>query len=516
MNIVMLLEMAADAFPDRVGIVANGRSYTYAALLGHARAAGEFLRRQGAAHAVYLDVSGAAAPIALFGAAYAGIPYVPLNYRLTKQELDALLLRVAPGTLIASTEYSAPLDMPNDLQPVTAEDFLQTCAGESARVTDAPSDPGAIAVELFTSGTTGKPKAAILRHENFLSYILGSVEFGSADENDASIVCVPPYHIAGISAILSSTYAARRIAFLSNFDPESWIALARAERVSNAFLVPTMLARIVDHVASNEGTLDLPHLRSIAYGGGKMPLATIEKALALLPNVDFTNAYGLTETSSTISVLGPQDHREALHGDTFAARMRLSSVGRPLPSVEIEIRDDDGTVLAAEQAGLVYVRGGQVCGEYHEVGSLLDGDGWFSTRDRGYLDKDGYLFLDGRADDVIVRGGENISPGEVEHVLLSHAAVADAAVVAMPDEEWGEAVGAAVVLKSGMEVSEMALRDWVRCRLRSSRVPKAILFRDELPYNELGKLLRRVVRLEFQEGASENPAQNPDRVVSRD
>ena len=146
---------------------------------------------------------------------------------------------------------------------------------------------------------------------------------------------------------------------------------------------------------------------------------------------------------------------------------------------------------------MVYVRGPQVSGEYLALGSQLDADGWFPTKDRGYLDAEGYLFLDGRADDVIVRGGENISPGEIEDVLLSHPAVADVACVAMPDEQWGEAVAAAVVLKEGAAVDAAELQELVKGKLRSSRVPQAIVFKKALPYNETGKVLRRVIRQEF-------------------
>jgi long-chain acyl-CoA synthetase len=241
----------------------------------------------------------------------------------------------------------------------------------------------------------------------------------------------------------------------------------------------------------------LPALRALAYGGGKMPLSVIEKAMQLFPGVDFTNAYGLTETSSTIAVLGPEDHRRAAASEDPQVRRRLGSVGKP-GAVEIQIRDEDGRVLGAEEAGLVYVRGPQVSGEYRELGSQLDAEGWFPTKDRGYLDAEGYLFLDGRADDVIVRGGENISPGEIEDVLLSHDAVADAACVALPDEQWGEAVAAAVVLKPGATVSIEALQALVRGQLRSSRVPQKIVFKNALPYNETGKLLRRVIRQDLQ------------------
>jgi acyl-CoA synthetase (AMP-forming)/AMP-acid ligase II len=224
----------------------------------------------------------------------------------------------------------------------------------------------------------------------------------------------------------------------------------------------------------------------------------IERAMQLFPGVDFTNAYGLTETSSTICLLDPADHREAAASPDAAIRRRLASVGRPLGTVELQVRGDDGGVLAAECVGDVYVRGDQVAGEYHEIGSLLDAQGWFPTRDRGYVDAEGYLFLDGRADDVIVRGGENISPGEIEDVLLAHPAVQDAAVVAMPSEQWGETIGAAVVLKAGMQASDAELQQWVKDALRSSRVPERVLFKAELPYNEMGKVLRRVIKLDFQ------------------
>jgi len=361
-----------------------------------------------------------------------------------------------------------------------------------------PDDPDAIAVLLFTSGTTGAPKAAVLRHRHLVSYVLGTVDFGGADEDEATLVSVPPYHVAGVAAILSSVYAGRRIVQLPTFHPEAWLAAARAERVTHAFVVPTMLARIVE-LLEGQRSADLPHLRSLAYGGGKMPLPVIERALALFEGAEFTNAYGLTETSSTIALLDPVDHRTAASSEEPRIRRRLASVGRALPGVEIEIRDGDGKRVASGAPGEVYVRGTQVSGEYLGRGSQLEPDGWLATRDGGFLDDEGYLFLQGRIDDVIVRGGENLSPGEIEDVLIEHPSVADCAVVGVPDVEWGEAVAAAIVLNEGASVSEDELRAWVQARLRSSRVPSRIAFRSELPYNETGKLVRRVVRAELAE-----------------
>jgi acyl-CoA synthetase (AMP-forming)/AMP-acid ligase II len=173
-------------------------------------------------------------------------------------------------------------------------------------------------------------------------------------------------------------------------------------------------------------------------------------------------------------------------------------VGRPLPTVQIEIRDEDGKPLPPGERGEIYVRGDQVSGEYKER-SALDAEGWFPTRDAGWMDSDGYLFLAGRADDVIVRGGENISPGEIEDVLLSHPVIADAAAVAVPSTEWGEAVGIAVVARPNQpRPTEDELRALIRNRLRSSRVPERIAILDALPYNEMGKLLRREIRKLFQ------------------
>ncbi|HXG27319.1 MAG TPA: class I adenylate-forming enzyme family protein [Nevskiales bacterium] len=498
MNISTILDMAAEAFGDRIGVVSGAERLTYAQLREKACRAAARFRASGANYVAFLDVNGPAAPVAIFGAAYAGIPYVPLNYRLTAAELDELIARVAPAVLVTSAEFAGKLDKRTDVQIIDRAELLSLPATDAAPT---PSeDPHDIAVQLFTSGTTGKPKAAILRHENLMAYIVGTVEFGAADEHDAIVVTVPPYHIAGISAVLSSTYACRRMVQLEAFEPQAWLDACRDNGVSNAFLVPTMLQRVVEHLEARGEAPRLPALKAIAYGGGKMPLSVIRKAMTLFPDVDFTNAYGLTETSSTIAVLGPEDHRAAAASSDPAVQRRLGSVGKPA-AVEIQIRDESGRVLGPEEAGLVFVRGPQVSGEYLQQGSQLDADGWFPTKDRGYLDAEGYLFLEGRADDVIVRGGENISPGEIEDVLLTHPAVADCACVAMPDEQWGEAVAAAVVLKPGAKASAQELQALVKDKLRSSRVPQKIVFKDALPYNETGKVLRRVIRQEFAEAS---------------
>lgn len=505
MNIMMLLEMTSGAFPDRAAFTdgSSGRTLTYAQLFEAARSRAASVRGSSAQRLVKLDVSNLGTPLGLFSSAWAGIPYVPLNYRLTDEEIEALLLRVTPAYLVTEAKRLERMNALDDVSAIATDAFVDDHQHPDALTDEWSMDPEDVAVLLFTSGTTGVPKAAVLRHKHLVSYILTSVEFACAEETEAALVCVPPYHIAGIAAILSSVYSGRHVVQLPNFTAEAWIELARKHAVTTAFVVPTMLARIVD-LLSDQPSADMPHLRSLSYGGGKMPLSVIEKAMKLFPQTDFSNAYGLTETSSTIAVLGPEEHRSAAAATDETLRRRLVSVGQALPGVEIEIRDDEGRVLGAGERGEIYVRGEQVSGEYEGRGSVVDADGWFPTRDAGSMDAEGYLFLEGRADDVIVRGGENLSPGEIEDVLLTHPSVLDAAVVGVPDEQWGEGVAAAVVAKKGASIDVAELKAYVNEHMRSSRVPQLMQVWDELPYNETGKLLRRVVKAQLTEVAAPN------------
>jgi len=299
--------------------------------------------------------------------------------------------------------------------------------------------------------------------------------------------------------VASSVYSGRRVVQLSNFTAEAWLDLARKEKITHAMVVPTMLARIVEALEGEQDAA-VPHLKALSYGGGKMPHTLIERALQVFPETNFANAYGLTETSSTISILGPEDHRSAVSSDDPRVRRRLTSVGQPLPLLEVEIRDEEGKTLAPNERGEIYVRGEQVSGEYLGKGTRLLDDGFFPTRDGGSMDEEGYLFIEGRIDDIIVRGGENMSPGEIEDVLLEHEAVADAAVVGLPDEQWGEKLSAVVVLKPAAVTTEAELQEFVKGRLRSSRTPEEFAFWQELPYNETGKLVRRKVRSELMAG----------------
>ncbi len=440
-----------------------------------------------------MDVASEAFPIALYASAWAGVPFVPLNYRLSAEQLTDQLRQIAPTLVIAGDAYLDVVKAAGPARVMSRSEWLEACARPDVEPPPALMDPDCEAMLLFTSGTSAAPKIAVLRHRHLTSYVLGTVEFMGADEDEATLVCVPPYHIAGVANVVSNTYAGRRIVQLPEFTPERWLEAAATEGVTNAMVVPTMLARIVETMRADPAHA-VPTLRALAYGGSKMPLPVIEAALELFPNTGFVNAYGLTETSSTIAVLGPDDHRDALAAGDEAGHARLGSVGRPVPGVEVEIRDEEGRSLPAGESGEIHVRGEQVSGEYVGRAAAVDPEGWLPTKDRGHLDADGYLYVEGRADDLIIRGGENTSPAEIEDVLLRHDAVEEAAVVGIPDVEWGERIGAVVVLRAGHATTAEELRDHVKAHLRSSKAPDVVAFRDELPYTDTGKLLRRQVR----------------------
>ncbi|TAK99784.1 MAG: long-chain fatty acid--CoA ligase [Rhodospirillaceae bacterium] len=504
MHTHLLLDMAAGEAGPRIAIGPKQGGVSYAHLLGCARAAAKWIKDLGVERVAYVGLNADAFPILMFGSAMVGKPFSPINYRLTDGDLRRLLERTAPSVVVADDDMMARVEGVAGVKPVSHSAF-RSLVEKGPRIEPEEEAPEDIAILLFTSGTTGEPKAAVLRHRHLTSYVISTQEFLNASDDEAALVSVPPYHIAGISAVLTSTYIGRRIVYLSAFTPEAWVDLAANEKITHAMLVPTMLGRILDVLEARKEKL--PDLKHLSYGGGRMPAAVIERALKALPHADFVNAYGLTETSSTISILAPDDHRRAFASDDPFARRRLGSVGRPLPTLELTIRGPGGEELPPNEVGEVWVRGDQVSGEYVGKMAVRD-DGWFPTNDSGFLDDEGYLFVEGRLDDVIVRGGENISPGEIEDVLRLHPDVADCAVLGVHDDAWGERVVAAVVSKGAPDPE--SLKTLVRSRLRSTKVPEEIVYRSELPYNETGKLLRRALKAELSKGAGEKHGACPN------
>ena len=378
MDISFLLKMAADAEPERVGLTCDGRHWTYRALWNAATGAAIQLKASGAGHLALLDTGSEAAPIALFGSALAGIPYVPLNYRLPDADLGALINRIAPAVIVGDVARLKTLAGDPANQILSREVFV-SCAEAAAQSEMEPGEGDAIAVQLFTSGTTAAPKAAILRHGNLFSYILGTVEFGAAGSEEAALVSVPPYHVAGIAALLSSVYAMRRIILLPSFDPKAWIKLCEEEHATNAFVVPTMLSRIIESL--DDGDAKTGHARIERDRLWRRPNACrIDNPGPKIVSRRRASPMhtGLTETSSTIALLGPEEHRTALSAHdpktaraAWVCRQAASDGGNSKSGTRVA-----GCCLPCNP-GKYSVRGEQVSGEYRER-SALTADGWFS------------------------------------------------------------------------------------------------------------------------------------------
>jgi acyl-CoA synthetase (AMP-forming)/AMP-acid ligase II len=492
LNLAMLLEMAADGFGRRVAVGPRGGGIPYWRLRELASAPGP---GPGAGEVLALaEPNSVVVPVAMFSAFWAGATYSPLNYRLPDAQVARALERLGPRLLLCPAARQASLaGLAGWAEEGQA--WLARRGAAAGPPSPYPEDPAGPAVVLFTSGTATEPKAATLGHDHLVSYVLASTEFASAGEDEAVLLAAPPFHVAGVVGVLTACYAGRRLVPLAAFDPRAWVDTVRAEQVTNAFVVPTMLARIVAVLEEEgQGGPGLPSLRTLTYGGARLPLPVLERALRLLPSTGFVNAYGLTETSSTVSVLGPEDHRRAAASSDPHERARLASAGRPIPGVEVAILGPAGETLPPGQTGEICLRGPQVAGTYLSGEARTDAQGFLHTGDVGFLDAEGYLFVAGRLDDMIIRGGENISPAEVEDALAAHPEVEAAAVVGLPDEEWGEKVAAVVCPRPGTSPDPGRLAGWVAERLGSLKAPEVVAFDSELPVGDTGKVLRRQVR----------------------
>ena len=484
MNIALLLDAVSTMFPARRAIEDGSRALGYAELLVRAQGRAAWI----VAHAprrpvMYLGTFRTEMAEVLFGAAFAGVAFVPVNYRLKPAEIAAAKRAADPGAVFVEERYRGMLDGEEGTPIVDVAEPMPS-AGEAI---EAPDVDGP-AVCLFTSGTTSTPKLAILTHENLSTYILNTVDAGSSAEDESILISAPPYHVAGIANVLSNIFRGRRIILRPQFDPLDWLETVRAAGVTHAMVVPTMLARILD-VLERRPELVPNSLVNLAYGGARASEGLVERALALLPpTVGLVNAYGLTETSSTIAMLGPEDHRSAAASADPKIRARLQSIGKPVPGIDVRIARDDGSAAGPGEIGQLWVRGAQVSPGYVGRDSPVDREGWFRSGDHAYLDAEGYLFTAGRADDVVIRGGENIQPAEIEEVLERHPSVREAVVVGLPDEEWGQVLAALVV--GNRAATEDELRDWVRSHLAGYKTPVRIRWSDELPRNDAGKVVR--------------------------
>jgi acyl-CoA synthetase (AMP-forming)/AMP-acid ligase II len=481
----LILEEVIASDPDRAALIIDGTVTTYAGLAAAAGQCAAGLRAAGAVpgwRIPLVDDTSVLSAAVLIGATHVGAAATLMNPRLTTGELGVLVEAAGAAPIgVAGPRSADALRGVGGVSVLGAEDLLGPGGAEEppARV---PA-PGDEAVVLFTSGTTGTPKAVALTHG-----LLGPkvAAFAPAVEPvpSVSLMCVPFVHIGGMLGLLVQLAKGNTTVVQTRFDAGEWLALVARHGVHTSFLVPTMLHRILDH--PDFGSTDLSSLNSLTYGAAPASPELIRRAMASLPGVELTNTFGQTETMGSITALGPGDH----------AAERLASVGRPLPGVEVRVVDPTtGDTVPTGTVGELWVKseGSVVPGAQAEgTGALA---GWFRTGDMISADDEGYLYPAGRLTDTINRGGEKFAPSEVEAVVRTHPAVRDVAVVGVPDPEMGNRVGCAIV---GREpITEQELRDFCRGRIANFKMPERILLVDEIPYNDFGKVDRKVLRARF-------------------
>jgi len=519
MNTTEFLTITSAICPDKEAIVFEGKRYTFAQLGERTSRLGNSLMGMGVQKGesvATLMVNCNYCIETYFSVAKMGGIFVPLNFRAKGNELTYMLNTAEATTVFVGERY---LELVESIKPnlTTVKHFISVDKPHQGMLfyndllkSGSPDDifteigDDDMTILMYTAGTTGFPKGVMLTHKSFTVYVLDNVTPPDTETVEKNILTVPLYHVAGIQAMMAAVYGGRTLVIERQFEPTEWMGLVQQEKAGRAMMVPTMLKQLIEHPKFKD--YDLSSLRVITYGAAPMPLEVIKKAINVFPKVSFINAFGQTETASTITSLSPEDH--VITGATEAERekklKRLGSIGKPMADVEMKIIGESGKDLPPGEVGEIVARGPRVMTGYwkdeEKTKKTIDKDGWVHTGDMGYRDEDGYFFLAGRATDLIIRGGENISPEEVENVIFAHPKIDDVAVIGVPDEEWGEVPKAICVVKEGCDDCTPAeIMEYCRQNLASYKRPRSVIFVKELPRSSVGKVLKRVLRDDYGE-----------------
>ena len=440
----------------------------------------------------------------MIGAMKMGAITTPVNWRLAPPEvvyitndLESPIVFVGPE-LTTLVRQVAP-------QLKTVKTIVAMEGGEAgwldfAKWRDAQPDTppkhqakeGDVSIQLYTSGTTGHPKGAMLSHKNLLD--LRDDKYGAVPEanvwlpGDVSLISMPAFHIAGSGLGIYGLYYGVKSIIARDFDPGQTLEVIEKERVSKLFLVPAALQFMVRHPRARQ--TDYSSVKFVLYGASPIPLELLKECMEVM-GCGFVQVYGMTETTGAITYLPSEDH-------SVEGNQRMRSAGKPYPGVEMAVLDAEGKELPPGQTGEIATRSNNNMVGYWKLPdaskSVITKDGWLRTGDAGYMDEDGYIYIQDRIKDMIISGGENIYPAEVENAIFGHPAIADVAVVGVPDEKWGESVKAIVVRKPGAEISADDVIAYARKNIAGYKSPRSVDFIEALPRNASGKILRRQLR----------------------
>ena len=505
-----ILRHVADSDPRRSALTFEGRTHTYEELDRSTNRLARALADLGVGpgdRVAFLGRNRAEHFEIIFAVAKLGAISVGMNWRLSAAELAAQLTDCTPKVVLGSSAVSGlvadalsrlsdpPLVI--DLDDTGSDGYAARLAAQADTTLPIVSRADDTCMICYTSGTTGNAKGVAFTHGSLWSIFPGAAKEWGFDADSVSLVCMPTFHTAGALWGLLAMSQGGHDVLVGDFDPVEVADLMASESVTNAMLAPIMLEQVIAAVEADP-TRDLSALRKVLYGAAPITEAVLARALETL-NCGFVQGYGLTEVNGTITVLRSEDHvLEGPHRD------RLRSAGTPVPWGAVRVVDPEtGNDRPQGEVGEVWGKSpGMMEGYWHkpeETAAAITDDGWLRTGDAGYLDEDGYLFLTDRIKDMIVTGGENVYPIEVENALAAHPCVDAVAVIGVPDEKWGEAVKA-VVSTRGERPSPDDLIAWAREHVAAYKCPKSIDFIDEMPRNASGKILKRVLREKYWSG----------------
>jgi long-chain acyl-CoA synthetase len=510
-TIADLVRVHAQERPDKPAITFGDRTVTFRNLDERSSQVANALLAEGVGTAdrvAILDKNSIEYFELLFGGGKVNAANVAVNWRLAPPEISQILNDSEAKVVVVGQEFAPMLDViAPDLTTAkkivvvggkpgytSYEDWIDAQPATDTGIESGPNDVG---FQLYTSGTTGLPKGVMLTNQNLFSLLPIAAPDWGFREDSVNLVAMPLFHIGGSGYATVGIFVGCHTILMREVDPAAMLGLIAEKRVTNMFAVPAVLQFML--MVPGVDAMDFSSLETVVYGASPISVEVLAGAMKLF-GADFIQAYGMTETTGGIVCLMPEDH------DPEGPRAHLlRAAGKPLPGVELRIVDPDtGTDAATGEVGEIWTRSGQNMLGYwrkpEDTAKTIDADGWLKTGDAGYFDDEGYLYIHDRVKDMIISGGENIYPAEIENCLMSHPAIADVAAFGIPSDKWGETVHALVVKAPGQDPTPQEIIAFARERLAHFKCPTGVGFVDALPRNPSGKILRRELRAPFWEG----------------